>query len=453
MSEKWIMIIDDDLDMCRLLEMDLTRRGFKVIYFDEPSKAIERLRQNPVFVAILTDVKMKKMTGLEFCRFVRKHYPDIPVFVMSAFGTFDDAVEALRLGAFDFISKPIDLDILARRLEHAIRNAELQSEVKRLRSSLQSYALNDTLIGESPPMKQLRNQIGQISELRVSILIQGETGSGKEVVAKSLHENSPRRDAPFVSINCAAIPDGLLESELFGHVKGAFTGASRGRLGLFKQADGGTLFLDEIGELSISLQAKVLRALEDRRVKPLGSDEEVHTDIRIVSASNQDLLNAVECGTFRADLYYRINVCQLTLPPLRERGTDVLLLANHFIDRFAKEMKKELAGLSDNAAMALLNYSWPGNVRELRNAMERAVALTRHDQVRADNLSHRILDSDRTYVPKEGFSLKGRLISLRDVENLYSAYVLDKLKGNKMATAKILGIDRKTLYRKLSSPT
>jgi DNA-binding NtrC family response regulator len=360
----------------------------------------------------------------------------------------DTAIAAIRAGAYDFITKPVDLDLLVIVLERALQHRALQKQVKILEQAATPELMSGDLIGQSPPLRELRRQMGRIADTDASVLISGESGTGKELVARMLHRNSPRRAKRFVPLNCAALPETLLESELFGYKKGSFTDAKVDKPGLLHEAAGGTLFLDEIGEMALTLQPKLLRALEERSYRPLGSRTEISFDVRLISASNRDLESAVEDGHFRKDLYYRLNVIQLTVPPLRSRGTDILLLARRFLEEFAIRSEKPMLGLSETTADKLLSYSWPGNVRELRNAMERAVALARHDRVLVEDLPEKIRDYHQSHVIL-GSNDPQDLAPMQEIEKRYIQHVLDAAGGNRTLAARILGFDRKTLYRKL----
>ncbi|MEI8022390.1 MAG: sigma-54 dependent transcriptional regulator, partial [Schlesneria sp.] len=400
------------------------------------------------FDVILTDLQMPGLNGLALCERIVANRPDIPVVVMTAFGSLETAVAAMRAGAYDFVSKPVELDLLAIRLERAIQHRSLSEQVRLLSDRVHQANRFSQLLGESPAMRRLFDDLRRIAETDTSVLITGESGTGKELVAKALHEQSRRRTKPFVAINCSALPESLLESELFGHKRGSFTDAVSDQRGLFLQADGGTLFLDELGEFPLSLQPKLLRALEERTVRPVGSDKEVPFDVRLIAATNRDLETAVEEKRFREDLYFRVNVIQIKLPPLRSRGTDVLLLAQHYLEDFASRNGKKIVGLSDATAQKLLDYEWPGNVRELRNAIERAVALTRFDRIAVDDLPDKIRNYRGTQLELGGDN-PSELLKMEEVERRYIQHVLKVTRGNRTLTAQILGFDRKTLYRKL----
>jgi DNA-binding NtrC family response regulator len=391
---------------------------------------------------------MPGMDGLALCERIVLNRPDIPVVVVTAFGSLETAVAAIRAGAYDFVTKPVDLDALVLVLERAVQHRALREEVRRLRVALGDVSADGGVVGDSQALRRVYELIDRVADSDASVLITGESGTGKEVAARALHARSRRHGGPFVAINCAAMPEQLLESELFGHARGAFTDAKAARTGLFIKANGGTLFLDEVGELPLALQPKLLRALQERTVRPVGGDSEVPFDARIVAATNRDLELAVEEGRFREDLYYRLNVIGLELPPLRARGNDVLLLAQRFLEHFATRGGKRVVGLSPAAAQRLLVYSWPGNVRELQNCIERAVALTSYEQLTVEDLPERIRDYRApSNLPSEGDL--SELVSLEEMERRYIQRVLDAVGGSRTLASRLLGVDRKTLYRKL----
>lgn len=444
-----ILIIDDDQSMCEMLEANLQRRGFSVTWSLSADEAFTLIMKEDYDV-LLTDLNLPGMNGIELCERAAANRPDVPVVVITAFGSLDTAVAAIRAGAYDFITKPIDIDLLVLALERAIKYHALHEKVKILSQSMEQFQCYGELIGNSEPMHKLCNMLSRVADTETSVLITGESGTGKELAARALHNQSQRRNGPFVAVNCPALPPLLLESELFGHKRGAFTDAKVSRDGLFQQAKGGTLFLDEVGDFPMQLQPKLLRTLEQRSVRPVGSDSEVAVDVRIIAATNTDLESAVEDGRFRDDLFYRLNVIQVNIPPLRARGMDILLLAQHFIKQFASTLKKQVLGISDTAAEKLLNYSWPGNVRELRNALERAVTLTRYEKLAVDDLPEKIRAYHSPHVLL-GSSNPAELVSIQEVERRYINHVLKTVNGNRTLAAKILGLDRKTLYRKLQS--
>ncbi len=440
-----VLIVDDDAEMCSLLESQLTRRGFEVVTHRSAASAVEFLAAEGVD-AVVTDVRMRGLDGIQLCDQLRENRPELPVLVLTAFGSLDTAVAAIRAGAFDFLSKPIEAEELAFRLERAIQHRRLSEEVQRLRARTQEPV--DELLGESGAIGRLRELVARVAPGDTPVLVMGETGSGKELVARALHRRWRNPAGPFVAVNCAALPEPLLESELFGHTRGAFTDARSARSGLLVHANGGTLFLDEISELPLALQPKLLRALQEKRVRPVGGEGEVPFDARIVAATNRDLDAAVEEGRFREDLFFRPDVIRIAVPPLRARGNDVLLLAQHFLRACAERAGKPVVGLSRGAAEKLLHYAWPGNVRELANCIEHAVALTDHEQVLVDDLPERV----RSYAGPHVLVASddpAELVPLEVVEHRYIARVLESVGGNKTLAARILGLDRKTLYRKL----
>lgn len=442
-----ILVIDDEQNMCDLLRDDLALRGFTVESFTSPLEAVNAIAATEADV-VLTDLNMPQMDGLQLCERVVANRPDLPVVVMTAFGSLDSAIEAIRAGAWDFVTKPIESDLLEIVLQRAVRHHQIQEELRHQTTPQDHNVQFEDMQGASPLMQNVFQQIRQFAPTQASILITGESGTGKELAARAIHRRSPKKDGPFVAINCAALPENLLESELFGHARGAFTDARDTRTGLFQQADGGTLFLDEIGDFPLSLQAKLLRAMEQRTVRPVGGNQEVPFDARILTATNRDLQRAVEEGRYREDFYYRINVIQLELPPLRSRGTDVLLIARHLIRHFALLSNKQVDGLTDPVAERLLNYSWPGNVRELRNVIERAVALTQVSKLVVDDLPENIRDYRHSRMTIDSLN-PAELQPLEAVEQRYIRHVLDSVNGNRTEAARILGIDRKTLYRRL----
>jgi two-component system response regulator HydG len=397
---------------------------------------------------VVTDLRMQGMNGLELCQRIVESRPEIPVIVITAFGTVEHAIGAIRAGAYDFITKPIETDVLVVALDRAIQHRRLRAEVTTLRRALEDARHFGKLIGGSAAMQGVYDLLARIADSPATVLITGESGTGKEVAARGLHERGPRKGKAFVAINCSAVPEALLESELFGHARGAFTDARAARAGLLLQATGGTLLLDEIGDMPIALQPKLLRALQERTLRPVGGDEEMPFDVRVIATTNRDLRALVDEGRFREDLYFRINVIHVALPPLRARGGDVLLLAQHFIDVHAARAGKRVAGLSPAAAEKLLAYSWPGNVRELQNCIERAIALTQQERIGVEDLPETVRAYKRSHVliatddPSE-------LVPLAEVERRYVLRVMEAVGGNKTSAATILGVTRKTLYRKL----
>jgi two-component system response regulator HydG len=442
-----VLIVDDDEAMCETLEADLGPRGFDVRTATSAADALEALAGAELDV-VVTDLNMRGMNGLELCERVVGTRSDIPVLVITAFGSLDTAIAAMRAGAYDFLTKPVETDVLALALERAIQHRRLREEVKRLREVVDEAGRFGELLGASPAMRRVHGLLERIAGSDASVLVTGETGTGKELAARALHERSRRRTGPFVAINCAAMPEPLLESELFGHARGAFTDARTARTGLLVQANGGTLLLDEIGDMPLALQPKLLRALQERTARPVGGDTEIPFDARIVATTNRDLDAAAEEGRFREDLYFRINVIHVEMPPLRARGSDVLLLAQHLLRRCATAAGKQITGFSHEAAKRLLAYSWPGNVRELANCVEHAVALALYDQIGLEDLPEKIVSYHHSHVVVAADD-PSELAPLEEVERRYILRVLETVGGNKTIAARVLGVGRKTLYRKL----
>jgi two-component system response regulator HydG len=444
--ERRVLVVDDDPDMRALVEAALREVGFSSRLC---ASAEEGLAALPIddFDVVVADLQMPGMNGLELCERIVAARPDLPVVMITAHGTLDAAVGAIRAGAYDFVTKPIKLQPFQLTVERAARHRELAGEVRRLREAAQPQAFTG-IVGDSPAMRSVLDMVARVATTDSTVLITGESGTGKELVARAIHQRSRRASGPFVAINCAAVPETLLESELFGHAKGAFTDAKTARAGLFLQASGGTLFLDEIGEMPASLQAKLLRVLQERTVRPVGGDHEVPFDARVVAATNRDLEAAVEEGRFREDLFYRIHVVRIELPPLKARGNDVLAIAQQALERAARSAQKKVTGISGAAAEKLLAYGWPGNVRELQNAIESAVALTRYQELTVEDLPEKVRDYRSSHVLVAGDDPE-QLPTMDEVEKRYILRVIDAVHGNKALAARILGLDRKTLYRKL----
>ncbi len=442
-----ILVVDDDEDILVELERTLSKRGYSVTTTTSPDIALGRATSED-FGVVLSDLRIGARSGIDLCERIRAACPAVPVIVMTGFGTMEAAVETLRAGAFDFVTKPFSPAHLDLSLRRALDHRALSREVRSLRSRIDGQSGARGILGRSDAMGEVLEVVGRVAATGATVLVTGESGTGKELVARALHDASPRAKGPFVAVNCAALPDALLESELFGHAKGAFTDAKTTKKGLFLEATGGTLFLDEIGEMPLTTQAKLLRALEDRKVRPVGANHEVAFDARIVTATNRDIESRAAEGTFREDLLFRINVVHVELPPLRARGDDVLLLAKVFVRKFAERHGKALMGMTDDVERRLLAYPWPGNVRELQNAIERAVALARGDLVVADDLPKRINDHAPADILVSGTD-PTELCSLEEVERRYIAKVMEIVGGSKSEAAKILGLDRSTLYRKV----
>jgi two-component system response regulator HydG len=440
-----VFLVDDDRSLCETLEAGLKKRGYEVAWATSADAAFQHVLAED-FDVVVTDVRMPGADGLTLCDRIAANRPDLPVVVMTAFGSFDAAVAAIRAGAYDFISKPVLLDVLVIAIDRAARTRALSEEVRRLREG--STRAESDPFTKSAAMRKVHDLVARVAESDASVLITGESGTGKEVIAHAIHERSRRARGPFVAIDCTAMPETLLETELFGHAKGAFTDAREARTGLFAQARGGTLFLDELGDMPLTLQPKILRALQERKIRPVGSNTEIPIDVRILAATNRDLEAAVEEKRFREDLYFRLNVIQIALPPLRSRAGDVLPLAQHFLETFARRAHKAVGGIAPAAAEKLLAYAWPGNVRELQNCMERAVTLARFEQVIVDDLPEKVRDYRSSHVIVASDD-PAELVPMEEVERRYVRRVLEAVGGNKTAAARILGFERKTLYRKL----
>ena len=440
-----VLVIDDEQDTCEVLSMAIEGQGLEVKALTSASEALALLAHEE-FDVVLTDVVMPELDGMEVCARVAGIQPNVPVIVVTAQGNLDTAIRAMRAGAYDFLSKPVDIKLLAIGIARALQHHRLSEEVKRLRAAVDA-ASSPGIVGSSTAMRGVYETISRIADSDATVLIDGETGTGKELIARRVHATSARAGGPFVSINCAAVPHTLLESELFGHARGAFTDAKASRVGLFVQANGGTLFLDEIGEMPLDMQVKLLRALQERKVRPVGSNEEVSFDSRIVAATNRDLDEEVFNKRFREDLYYRINVVRISLPPLRERAGDVLQLAQHFLNQHGERGGRPPLRLSTQAAEKLMVYRWPGNVREVENCIERAVAFARYEQIMVDDLPEKIRGYrvDRFAVEANDLS---EIVTLDALERTYIERVLTLFGGNKTRAAQALGIDRRTLYRR-----
>ncbi|MFO7156860.1 MAG: sigma-54 dependent transcriptional regulator [Pseudomonadota bacterium] len=445
MSPARILIADDEPDSRKALAELLGRWGHAVQEAADGAEALRRaLERQPDLV--ITDLVMPGMDGLWLLRAIREELGDVPVILLTGRGTIDTAVEAIREGAYDFLEKPVDPSRLRVLVNRVVEKMVTLQEVAALRHSLRQKDADGAVIGVSPAMRRIYSLVEKVAPSKTSVVITGPSGTGKEVIARTIHNLSPRRDKPFVAINCSAIPASLMESEIFGHEKGAFTGADQRRLGCFELANGGTLFLDEVGELPVELQAKFLRVLEEEKLRRLGGKTEISVDVRVICATNRDLKKQIEAGLFREDLYFRLNVFSIELPPLCERREDIPLLAQHFVERFAAEAGKRIRGITPKAMDILQSYSWPGNIRELRNTIERGVILCDGDMIDESHLPPEMEPDDSA-----GAVIKLSLgMPLREVEKEYILGSLRRNKGNKSRTAEILGISEKTLYNKLN---
>jgi DNA-binding NtrC family response regulator len=441
-----VLVVDDDQAMCQLLTDLLREDGYDVDLAHDGASALEKYHARPFDVTI-TDLMMPKMKGVELVARLKEIDEGAVVLLITAFGTIESAVEAMRAGAFHYVTKPFHNDEILIQVKRAAEQKTLRAELKRLRIEVDARSRFQNIVGQSEAMQRVFEVVAQVSDLPANVLIEGESGTGKELIARAIHSHSVRATGPFVPVNCAAIPETLLESELFGYVRGAFTDARKDRRGLFQEAGGGILFLDEISEIPITLQAKLLRVLEDKEVRPLGANRSEKVDARIVSASNRNLDQLVRDGKFRQDLYYRLNVIRIILPSLRQRSEDIPLLVEHFIRKFSAGAKHPIDGIQPEALAALKSHDWPGNIRELEHTVERAVLLGKGSQIGLDDLPPQVASrGEREHVV--GAALVKQL-TLRDLEREYIDRVLKSTQGNKTEAARILGVDRTTLYRKL----
>ncbi len=433
---KRILAVDDEVKMTRLLEINLKSKGYYVDKAVSPYEALKKLEESP-YDLVITDLKMPGMDGMELLKKIKDIYPYIQVVVITAFGTVKSAVEAMKNGAFHYLTKPLNLEELKEVVKKALYMKKLEEE----NVALKERVMEGEIVGESDALKKVLELVEKVAPMDTTILIYGETGTGKELIARAIHKLSPRKDNSYVVVNCAAIPENLLESELFGHKKGAFTGAMQDKKGKIEFAEGGTLFLDEIGSLPLPLQSKLLRFLETKEIEPLGSNKLIKVNVRVLSATNQDLKKSVEEGKFRQDLYFRLNVFPISIPPLRERKEDIPLLINYFVKIYSKKLNKKIKGIDSDALKLLVEYNWPGNVRELENLIERAIVLSDGE----------LLKREYFYVPSFTLSpyQENKDKILEEFERKYFSSLLEKFRGNITRAAKDAGIDRKNFYLKL----
>jgi len=444
-----ILIVDDDSNHLKILQTIVRSWGYQVSVADDGSVAVENVKERP-FDLVLMDVRMTRMNGIEALRHIKQYNPAIPILIMTAYSSVDSAVEALKAGAYDYLIKPLDFEVLKLSLSRALDHSGLKTENAKLKSKMGADYDLKNIIGKSKPMKELIEMLAMIAPSEATVLITGKSGTGKELIAKSIHHNSRRKDHPLVVVNCAALTETLLETELFGHEKGAFTGADKRREGRFMLADKGTIFLDEIGETSAGMQAKLLRVIQEREIQRVGGEETLSVDVRILAATNRNLEEEVKNGKFREDLFYRLNVVTLRIPPLCERQDDIPLIAQHFLEKFSQKNHKQVKGFSPLAMDMLLKHAWPGNVRELENTIERAVILLLDEHITEKELPATITEA---YTEKSDWvEPPAPIVANRPLDEIEKEAIfatLEDSSGNKSITAKKLGINRKTLYKKL----
>jgi len=445
-----ILIVDDDKAHLAMLQTILSGWGHGVEGVEDGGDAIERVSQSP-YDAVLMDVRMARVSGIEALEKIKEINPAIPVVIMTAYSSVDTAVEAMKLGAYDYLTKPLNFDELKLVLERSLEHMKLLRENQTLKERISEQSSLSGIIGKSRPMQELLDMVKTVAATEATILISGESGTGKELIARAIHAGSNRRQNSLVTVNCAALTDTLLESELFGHEKGAFTGADKKRDGRFMQADGGSIFLDEVGEIPLPMQAKLLRTIQEREIQRVGSDKVLKVDVRIIAATNRQLLAEVEKGAFREDLYYRLNVVNLTIPSLKDRTEDIPLLAGFFLNRYSEQNRKSLKGFTPLAMDMLVKYGWPGNVRELENAVERAVILAAGEFVADKDLPPTVTHHFREVFGEQEIPAAGDVggKSLQVVEKLAIEQTLAKTGGNKSEAAKLLNITRTTLDNKI----
>jgi two-component system, NtrC family, response regulator AtoC len=443
-----ILVVDDDSVARDLLAEALKKEGYIVEAYGSGEEAIARGRQGRVDL-VLTDIRMGAVDGLTVLREFKRMSQDTAIVVLTAFGSLEGAIEAIKQGAYDYLAKPFKKEEIKLVVQRSLDHCRLLRENTKFREELKSKDEWSPLVGSSPAMLEVYKLVARVSESRSTVLLQGESGTGKELIARAIHGNSPRRDKPFVPVNCGALPDTLLESEMFGYEKGAFTGAVGTKTGLFEAANGGTLFLDEIGELGQALQVKLLRVMQDHEVRRVGGTSSIKVDVRIIAATNRDLEQFVKEGKFRDDLFYRLNVVRITLPSLKERQEDIPMLAHHFLQKCAAGATTAVRGFHPDSMDCLTRYRWPGNVRELENAIERAVSLSHGPLLTPEDLPAQIRQAPPPGEPKPeaGETPESVYLTLEEVEKRHLTRVLKETKGNKVKAAKILGIDRRTLYR------
>ena len=441
---KKILVVDDDAAHARMLKTLMADWGVDVYLADDGTTAVAMVKEQS-FDIVLMDMKMVKMSGMEALQLIKTYNPSLPVIIMTAYSSVHTAVKALKIGAYDYLTKPLDFDKLKLTIERIFESISLKTENRHLKTRLKEQSFAHDIIGKSPAILSLLDTIHMVAPTDANVLVMGESGTGKELVSSAIHFNSSRKDYPYVRINCAAITETLLESELFGHEKGSFTGADKKRKGRFLLADKGSILLDEIGEMSLAMQVKLLRVIQEKEITPVGSDQNIKTDVRIIAATNKDLKKLSEQGSFRQDLYYRLNVVSVEVPPLRERKEDIPTLALHFLEIFSKKNKRDIKGFSPDAMDAMIRYEWEGNVRELMNCVERGVVLARSDYICTEDLSFMKANIAGNIDAGTDFGN----IRLSQIEEKAILSTLESSGGNKSEASRRLGITRKTLLKKL----
>jgi len=444
-----ILLVDDEKSVRTTVALFLKKMGYHVDESPSGDDAIEKLKTQ-FYDLVITDLIMKPTDGMEVLRMAKEVNPSTEALVMTAFGTVESGVQAIKLGAYDYIQKPFDKDEFIHVVEKALERKELLTEVEHLQNELKEKYSFENIVGKSNPMLDVLSMVSKVAHTDSTVLITGESGTGKELVAKAIHLNSRRKNRAFITINCGALPENLQESELFGHVRGAFTGAIKDKPGLFHEANGGTLFLDEIGETALSTQVKVLRFLQDGEIRRVGENEPVFVDVRLLAATNKDLQKLIEENLFREDLYYRLNVIPIHLPALRQRRDDIPLLTNHFFEKYKEKAKKKVTSISPEAMKILTGYDWPGNVRELENVMERAIILTNKNMLMPEDLPAALQESHRR-TPDEDMDIVLGEQTLEELEKHYILKTLEKYNWNQKKVSEVLDISTTTLWRKLKN--
>ncbi len=443
-TDNKVLVVDDDPAHREMLKTLISGWGYRVGLASDGPEGVAMIKEEP-FDIVLMDMRMIKMSGMEALESIKSYNPSVPVIIMTAYSSVETAVQSLKKGAYDYLTKPLDFEKLKLTLERIIENIYLKQENRDLKTSLGMKFSRENIIGKSKKMADLLHTVEMAAPTDANILISGESGTGKELIAEAIHQNSPRKEFQFIKINCSAITETLLESELFGHEKGAFTGADKTRKGLFQKAEKGSILLDEIGEMSLPMQAKLLRVIQEKEVTPVGGEKSIHVDVRIIASTNKDLKALADTGNFREDLFFRLNVVHLEMPPLRERAEDIPELALRFLETYATKNNRRIKGFAPEAMDAMIRYDWPGNVRELSNCVERAVVLARHENLTLEDLPFSGQEPESCSGSVAGYHDR----PLSEIEKQAVLSTLDSTGGNRSEAARRLGITRKTLLKKL----